>query len=207
MKVGILAVQGDFEAHAATLARLGMEYVFVRTPRDLVGAGAVILPGGESTTQWKFLVEEGLDKALAAHAAKGGAIFGTCAGAILLAKEVRNPGQDSLKLADISVIRNAYGRQLASEVREGTTAISPEPVEMVFIRAPIIERVGPAVEVLAKDEGDPVLIRQGRILIATFHPELTNSTVVHQYFVRLAAANPDFSEKDQTAYSVHSPNN
>jgi pyridoxal 5'-phosphate synthase pdxT subunit len=185
MKVGILAVQGDFEAHAATLARMGVDYLFVRTPRDLEGVGAVILPGGESTTQWKFLVEEGLDKALAAHAARGRAIFGTCAGAILLAKEVRNPEQESLKLADISVIRNGYGRQLASEVREGITGISSEPIEMVFIRAPIIERVGPEVEVLAKDEGDPVLVRQGHILIATFHPELTNSTVVHEYFLRL----------------------
>ena len=142
MKVGILAVQGDFEAHAATLARMGADYVFVRTPRDLEGVDAVILPGGESTTQWKFLVEEGLDKSLLAHAARGGAIFGTCAGAILLAREVHNPAQQSLGLADITVIRNAYGRQLASEVRHGATAISPEPIEMVFIRAPIIERVG-----------------------------------------------------------------
>jgi pyridoxal 5'-phosphate synthase pdxT subunit len=188
MKVGILAVQGDFEAHAATLARMGIERVFVRTPRDLEGVDAVILPGGESTTQWKFLVEEGLDKALIAHAERGGAIFGTCAGAILLAKEVRNPEQDSLKLADISVIRNAYGRQLASEVRDGTATISPEPIEMVFIRAPIIERVGPDAEVLASDEGKPVLVRQGRILIATFHPELTNSTVVHDYFLRVAGS-------------------
>jgi pyridoxal 5'-phosphate synthase pdxT subunit len=186
MNVGILAVQGDFEAHAATLARMGVEHVFVRRPRDLNGVDAVILPGGESTTQWKFLVEEGLDKAITAHAVRGGAIFGTCAGAILLAKEVRNPEQDSLKLADISVIRNAYGRQLASEVREGATAISAEPIEMVFIRAPIIERVGPDVEVLASDDGKPVLVRQGRILIATFHPELTSQSCVHQYFLKLA---------------------
>jgi pyridoxal 5'-phosphate synthase pdxT subunit len=185
MKIGILAVQGDFEAHAATLARMGVEYVFVRTPRDLEGVDAVILPGGESTTQWKFLVEEGLDKSLLEHAAKGGAIFGTCAGAILLASEVRNPSQQSLGLADITVIRNAYGRQLASEVRHGDTSISPEPIEMVFIRAPIIERVGPDVEVLARSEGQPVLIRQGRLLIATFHPELTNENAVHEYFVRM----------------------
>src|SRR3974390_3436636 len=187
MKIGILAVQGDFEAHAAALMRLGVENVFVRTPADLAGVDAVILPGGESTTQWKFLVEEDLDKALVAHAARGGAIFGTWAVPSLLAKEVRNPEQDSLKLADISVIRNAYGRQLASEVREGTTAISPEPVEMVFIRAPIIERVGPEVEVLAKDESNPVLVRQGRILIATFHPELTNDSTVHEYFLAMVA--------------------
>jgi 5'-phosphate synthase pdxT subunit len=186
MKVGILAVQGDFEAHAATLARMGVDYVFVRTPRDLEGVNAVILPGGESTTQWKFLVEEGLDKSLLEHAANGGAIFGTCAGAILLAREVQNPAQQSLGLADITVIRNGYGRQLASEVRHGVTVISPEPIEMVFIRAPIIERIGPDVSVLAKSEGQPVLILQGRILIATFHPELTSDTTVHEYFVRMA---------------------
>jgi pyridoxal 5'-phosphate synthase pdxT subunit len=194
MKVGILAVQGDFEAHAATLARMGVEHVFVRTPRDLEGIDAAILPGGESTTQWKFLVEEGLDKALAVHAAKGGAIFGTCAGAILLAREVRNPEQDSLKLADISVIRNAYGRQLASEVRHGTTSISPEPIEMVFIRAPIIERLGPEVQVLATSEGQPVLVRQGPILIATFHPELTTDSTVHEYFLRMIHREDQASE-------------
>jgi 5'-phosphate synthase pdxT subunit len=187
MKVGILAVQGDFEAHAATLARLGVEPVFVRTSRDLDGVNAVILPGGESTTQWKFLVEEGLDKSLVAHAARGGAIFGTCAGAILLARDVSHPSQPSLGLADIAVIRNGYGRQLASEVRQGITAISAEPIEMVFIRAPIIERVGPEVEVLATSEGQPVLVRQGRILIATFHPELTRDTTVHEYFLRMAS--------------------
>jgi pyridoxal 5'-phosphate synthase pdxT subunit len=186
MKVGILAVQGDFEAHAATLARMDVDHVFVRTPRDLEGVDAVILPCGESTTQWKFLVEEGLDKSLVAHAARGGAIFGTCAGAILLAREVHNPAQQSLGLADIAVIRNGYGRQLASEVRHGATAISPEPIEMVFIRAPIIERVGPDVEVLAESEGQPVLIRQGHILIATFHPELTSDTAVHEYFLCMA---------------------
>ena len=195
MKVGILAVQGDFEAHAATLTRLGIEYVFARTPRDLEGVNAVILPGGESTTQWKFLVEEGLDKALIDHASRGGAIFGTCAGAILLAREVHNPSQQSLGLADIAVIRNAYGRQLASEVRHGATAISPAPIEMVFIRAPIIERVGPDVQVLAESEGQPVLIRQGPILIATFHPELTSDTTVHKYFLRIARGKIEASDE------------
>jgi 5'-phosphate synthase pdxT subunit len=196
IKVGILAVQGDFEAHARTLARLGVEYVFVRTPRDLEGVSAVILPGGESTTQWKFLVEEGLDKCLFAHAARGGAIFGTCAGAILLAREVHNPAQQSLGLADITVIRNGYGRQLASEVRHGTTAISAQPIEMVFIRAPIIEHVGPEVLVLAKSEGQPVLIRQGHILIATFHPELTSDITVHEYFLRMATEGGATSDKE-----------
>ena len=186
MKVGILAVQGDFEAHAATLERMGVEYVFVRAPRDLEGVNAVILPGGESTTQWKFLVEEGLEESLREFGSRGGPIFGTCAGAILLARDVRNPEQQSLALADISVIRNGYGRQLASEVRHGLTAISPEPIEMVFIRAPIIERVGRDVKVLAKSEGKPVLIQQGSLLIATFHPELTSDNTVHEYFLRVA---------------------
>jgi 5'-phosphate synthase pdxT subunit len=185
MKVGILAVQGDFEAHAATLERLGAQYVFVRSARDLEGVDAIILPGGESTTQWKFLVEEGLDKALREHAARGGAIFGTCAGAILLAREVRNPAQPSLGLADITVIRNAYGRQLASEVRHEITVLSPAPIEMVFIRAPIIERMGPNVETLASSEGQAVLVRQERMLISTFHPELTTDTTVHGYFLRM----------------------
>jgi 5'-phosphate synthase pdxT subunit len=195
MKVGILAVQGDFEAHAAMLARMGVEHVFVRTPRDLEGADAVILPGGESTTQWKFLVEEGLDNSLREHAARGGAVFGTCAGAILLAREVHNPAQQSLGLANITVIRNAYGRQLASDVRHGATEISPQPIEMVFIRAPIIERIGPDVEVLAKSEGQPVLIREDHILIATFHPELTLDTTVHEYFLRMAGVDHATSSK------------
>ncbi len=190
MKVGILAVQGDFEAHAATLARMGVDHVFVRTPRDLEGVDAMILPGGESTTQWKFLVEEGLEEGLREFGARGGPMFATCAGAILLARGVRNPEQQSLGLADISVIRNGYGRQLASEVRHGSTAISAEPIEMVFIRAPIIERVGRDVQVLAQSEGDPVLVRQGSLLIATFHPELTSEATVHEYFLRMGRHHP-----------------
>src|ERR1700690_1091252 len=187
MKVGILAVQGDFEAHAATLARMGVEYAFVRTPRDMDRIDAVILPGGESTTQWKFLVEEGLDKSLLAHAARGGAIFGTCAGAILLAREVRNPTQPSLGLPAITLVRNGYGRQLASEVPHEITSLSETLIEMVFIRAPIIERAGQGVKVLAASEGKPVLLRQDRILIATFHPELSSDSTVHRYFVRMAS--------------------
>ena len=184
MKVGILAMQGDFEAHAATLARMGAEYAFVRTPRDLEGVDAVILPGGESTTQWKFLVEEGLDQSLREFAARGGAMFGTCAGAILLAREVHHPDQASLGLADIAVIRNAYGRQLASEVRSEVTSLSPAPIEMVFIRAPIIRRVGEGVHVLGRCGDLPVLVEQGNILAATFHPELTEDETIHRYFLK-----------------------
>jgi 5'-phosphate synthase pdxT subunit len=194
-RIGILAVQGDFEAHAATLARLGVEPIFVRTPRDLDGVEAMILPGGESTTQWKFLVGEGIDTSLRDFFARGGAIFGTCAGAILLAREVHHPDQASLGLADITVIRNGYGRQLASEVRSELTPLSPAPLEMVFIRAPIIERVGADVKVLATSQGQPVLVRQGRILIATFHPELTSDSTVHEYFLRIASGKLDFAQK------------
>jgi 5'-phosphate synthase pdxT subunit len=204
MKVGILAVQGDFEAHAATLERLGVAYVFVRTLRDLEGVDAIILPGGESTTQWKFLVEEGLDKPLREHASRGGAMFGTCAGAILLAREVRNPAQESLGIADITVIRNGYGRQLASEIRNGVTALSPAPVEMVFIRAPIIERVGPDVVTLASSEGHAVLVRQDRILISTFHPELTGDNTVHEYFLRVASQ-PGGTAETHPRNSVNHP--
>lgn len=204
MKIGILAVQGDFEAHAEMLARMGVEHIFVRTPRDLEGVDGVILPGGESTTQWKFLVEEGLDKALTEYASRGGAIFGTCAGAILLAREVCNPQQPSLGLADISVIRNGYGRQLASDVRHGKTSLSPEPVEMVFIRAPILEEVGPSVEVLATFDGRPVLIRQDRTLIATFHPELTSDPTVHRYFLGLISGNGTSPHLDDPALRTSS---
>jgi pyridoxal 5'-phosphate synthase pdxT subunit len=186
MKVGILAVQGDFEAHRAVLERLGAETREVRTPTDLEELDAVVLPGGESTTHLKILQEEGLFEALRQFAAEGGAIFGTCAGAILMAREVKNPAQASLDLMDITVLRNAYGRQVQSAVRWGRSELKEEPLEMVFIRAPIIERVGSEVDVLADDAGKPVLVRQGRLLAATFHPELTSDTAVHQYFLELA---------------------
>jgi 5'-phosphate synthase pdxT subunit len=186
MRIGILAVQGDYEAHAAVFARLGAEYVLVRSLAEMAGVDALVLPGGESTTQLKFLSEEGLDRAIQNLAARGGAFFGTCAGAILLAKEVRNPPQQSLGLADITVARNGYGRQLSSEVRVGSSKLSEAPLEMVFIRAPVIERVGPGVEVLAESQGRPALVRQGRVLVATFHPELTSDTSVHEYFLKMA---------------------
>lgn len=186
MKAGILAVQGDFEAHRRVLQALGAEAREVRVPANLAGLDAVVLPGGESTTHLKILQEEGLFEALRNFARSGGAMFGTCAGAILLAREVKNPQQDSLGLLDITVLRNGYGRQAQSEVRWGCSALQEEPLEMVFIRAPIIERVGSEVDVLAEDGGRPVLVRQGRILAATFHPELTGDPAVHQYFLELA---------------------
>ena len=187
MKIGILAVQGDYEAHAHMLERLGADYALVRTPDETARVDAVILPGGESTTMLKFLREEGLEAALRALDARGAAFFGTCAGAILLARAVRAPAQESLGFADLVITRNAYGRQLASEVRSAPSKLKAEPLEMVFIRAPWIDEIGPEVEVLAREGGRPVLVRDGRILIATFHPELTADTTVHEYFLKLVA--------------------
>lgn len=184
MNIGILAIQGDYAAHAAALNRLGASHTFVRTPNDLAGVDGVILPGGESTTHLKVLKEEGLFDGLKDFAAKGGAFFGTCAGAILLAREVHGPTQDSLGLLDMTVLRNGYGRQLASDVHMGKTKLRKEPLEMVFIRAPIIESVGEGIEVLAEDAGHPVLVQHGRVMASTFHPELTDDTTVHEYFLK-----------------------
>src|SRR6185437_14011421 len=186
MKIGVLAIQGDFEAHARVLEKLGVEYVYVRAPEDLQGIDGLILPGGESTTHMKILAETGLDESIRQMAASRGAFFGTCAGAILLAREVKGPEQASLGLMDLTVVRNAYGRQLASDVFLLPTKLSAEPLEMVFIRAPIIEGVGKNVEVLAERNGKPVLVQQGRMIAATFHPELTGDTKIHERFVKLA---------------------
>lgn len=190
MKIGILAVQGDFAAHAAMLAGLGADTVEVRTPKDLAGCDGLILPGGESTTQLQFLQEEGLADAIKQFAAAGKAIFGTCAGAILLASEVKNPHQDSLGLLDMTVLRNGYGRQVHSDVVTGPSTLKKEPMEMVFIRGPIFERVGPGIEVLAEYAGKPALVQKGQILAAAFHPELTNDSTVHQRFVTMASGKP-----------------
>jgi 5'-phosphate synthase pdxT subunit len=187
VKIGILAVQGDFDAHAQMLATLGVESAEVRTPADLADCDALILPGGESTTQLQFLKEEGLEDAIRRFAAEDKAIFGTCAGAILLATEVKNPHQDSLKLLDMTVLRNGYGRQVHSDVVSGPSTLRKEPLEMVFIRGPVIERVGPNVEVLAEYAGKPALVQKSHILAAAFHPELTSDTTVHRHFLDLVA--------------------
>jgi len=185
--IGILAVQGDFEAHAAMVAGLGAETVEVRAPADLEGCDGLILPGGESTTQLQFLQEEGLADAIVKFAKRGSPVFGTCAGAILLATEVLNPRQDSLKLMEMTILRNGYGRQIASDVVTGSTTLKKEPLEMVFIRGPIIERAGKGIEVLAEYAGKPTLVQCGNIMAATFHPELTDDTIVHEHFLNLAA--------------------
>src|SRR5438046_6897302 len=176
VRIGILAVQGDFEAHAAMLARLGAETVVVRTPAQLQGCHGLILPGGESTTQLQFLQEEGLADAIGKFAKQGGAIFGTCAGAILLAAEVQNPRQDSLRLLDMTVLRNAYGRQIASDVVSGPTKLKSELLEMVFIRGHIIERSGPGAYVLAEYAGKPARVRRDGIQAETVKPEWTAAT-------------------------------
>jgi pyridoxal 5'-phosphate synthase pdxT subunit len=186
MTIGILAIQGDYEAHAKMLDRIGVAYCYVRTAEDLKGLDGIILPGGESTTHLKVMTEEGLFEPLKKFGADGGAIYGTCAGAILLAREVHGPPQASLGLLDATVLRNGYGRQLASDVHMGQMKLREEPLEMVFIRAPIFESVGKDVQILAADAaGHPVLLRQGNILASTFHPELTDDSTIHKYFVKM----------------------
>ena len=170
------------------LQTLGAETVEVRTVQDLEGCDGIVLPGGESTTQLQFLKEEGLFDAIRKFSKQGGAIFGTCAGAILLATKVNNPSQESLGLLDMTVLRNGYGRQLASDVFFGSSTLKPEPLEMVFIRGPIIEGLGKDITVLARHEGKPALVEKGNLLAATFHPELTDDTTVHQHFLEMAAA-------------------
>ncbi len=184
MKIGVLAIQGDFEAHGAVLRRLGAEVVFVRKPEQLDAIDAIVIPGGESSTLLNFLSEGGfLEKLRDFVRAKPA--FGTCAGAILLAQDVENPPQPSLAAMDICVRRNAFGRQLESSIHQEQTKLGAQPLEMVFIRAPRIVRTGKNVEVLAWESGDPVLVRQGKVMACTFHPELSADTRVHEAFLRL----------------------
>lgn len=173
LTIGVLAIQGDFEAHRAVLERLGANTRMVRSPEKLEGLDAIIIPGGESSTFLNFLRRGRFLKVLKDFVRTRPA-FGTCAGAILLANEVQNPPQESLDAIDITVSRNAYGRQIDSTIRTAETKLPGGPIEMVYIRAPKITRIGEGVEVLAERDGDPVLVRSGdgRIMVATFHPEL-----------------------------------
>jgi 5'-phosphate synthase pdxT subunit len=181
-KVGVLALQGDFEAHEKALARAGAEPVQVRSATDLQQVDGLIIPGGESTTMMKLLEEEKLLEPLRKFGREH-PIFGTCAGAILLASEVTRPSQPSLGLMDIDVERNAYGRQLNSRIARLRPEGSGAELEAVFIRAPKIRRVGRDAKVLAQYQGDPVLVEQGSHLVATFHPELTDDPRVHLMFL------------------------
>ncbi|HKV93512.1 MAG TPA: pyridoxal 5'-phosphate synthase glutaminase subunit PdxT [Candidatus Angelobacter sp.] len=184
MKIGVLAIQGDYEAHKRRLEQLGASVTLVRKPEQLDSIDAIVIPGGESSTFLNFLVERGfLEKLRAFVSAKP--TLGTCAGAILLATEVENPPQQSLAALDIRIRRNAYGRQNESSIKEAATKLGAKPLEMVFIRAPKIVGTGKNVEVLASENGDPVLVRQGKIMAATFHPELSDDTRVHQEFLKL----------------------
>ena len=183
MTIGVLALQGDFDAHRRRLEELGAEVVLVKKPEQLKEIDGLIIPGGESGTFLKLLGEDGLMKLKDFVRAKPA--FGTCAGCILLATGVENPKQSGLAALDITVRRNAYGWQIDSSIREGR--FLNEPIEMVFIRAPKIERVGAGVEVIATEGKDPVLVRNGNTLAATFHPELSEDRRIHQYFLDIVA--------------------
>lgn len=181
-RIGVLAIQGNFASHAEALTEAGADPIEVRKPSELAGLDGLILPGGESTTMLRFLEKlrffDLLEEFCGNHP-----VFGTCAGAILLAREVHNPSQRSLGLLDAIVERNAYGRQIDSAILTAETSLPGGPLEMVFIRAPRILEVGPAVEVLARRDGYPVLVRQGGLMAATFHPELSADRRVHRLFV------------------------
>jgi pyridoxal 5'-phosphate synthase pdxT subunit len=181
MKIGVLALQGDFDAHRLRLEQLGAEVVLVKKPEQLDAIDGLVIPGGESGTYQKLLGEEGFAKLKDFVHAKP--TFGTCAGAILLATEVENPQQKGLGALNIRIRRNAYGRQIDSSIRQGLLGSSP--IEMVFIRAPKIEHVGEGVEILATEGKDPVAVRQGKTMAATFHPELSEDTRVHKAFLEL----------------------
>lgn len=184
-KIGVLALQGDFEAHRRAIERAGGEAIEVRTAADLASIDGLILPGGESTTMLKLLDAENLFEPLRRFG-ESKPLFGTCAGAILLAREVVNPPQPSLGLLDLTVERNGYGRQMDSRIAE--IEIEGQPAEAVFIRAPIIRRIGPEARVLATYLDTPVLIEQGKHLAATFHPELSTNGAIHQRFIQKVEA-------------------
>jgi 5'-phosphate synthase pdxT subunit len=189
LTIGVLALQGDFALHARALARAGARAVEVRKPAELQELDGLVMPGGESTTLLKLMEEWGFVPALEGFHAAGKPIFGTCAGLIVLAREVENPRQFSLGFIDATVERNAYGRQRESFEAWGTARLqgTAVPLEMVFIRAPRIRRLGEGVRILAERDGEPVMAREGTILVATFHPELTDDPAVHRYFCEMVA--------------------
>lgn len=183
MKIGVLALQGDFDAHRKRLEELGAEVVLVKKPEQLDDLDGLVIPGGESSTFLKLLGEKGFQKL--SDFVHTRPTFGTCAGCIMLANEVENPAQKGLGALDIRVRRNAYGRQIDSTIMTADSRLPGGPMEMVYIRAPRIESVGKSVEVLAERNGHPVLVRQGKTMAATFHPELSDDRRVHQYFLDL----------------------
>ncbi len=184
--IGVLALQGAYDAHARTLTALGATPKLIRRPEQLAGIDGLIIPGGESTTFLKHLERDGFFDVLNTFVRQTPTL-GTCAGVILLATDVLNPPQPSLAALDVTVERNAYGRQIDSTILSEPTSLPGGPIEMVFIRAPRITRTGPDVEILASRDGFPVLIRQGHLLAATFHPELSADTRIHKLFLDLIA--------------------
>jgi 5'-phosphate synthase pdxT subunit len=184
-RIGVLALQGDFEAHAKVLSGLGCEVVEVRRVAQLAGLDGLVIPGGESTTLLNLMADEPWFHALKRFEQSGGALMGTCAGAILLARSVVNPPQESVGLLDATITRNAFGRQVDSFE---TTLDAPSlggTIEAIFIRAPRFQALGPDVETLAAYDGEPVLVREGRVLAMTFHPELTRDAKLHAYFLTM----------------------
>jgi len=199
VKIGVLALQGDYAAHEAALGRaagetgLDLEISRIRRPGQLDGLDGLLIPGGETTTMLRLMRLEGLDEAVRSFARGGGAILGTCAGAVLLAREVVNPRQPSLGLLEVTAERNSYGRQIDSFTVDlhppalpGPWDPGAGPLPAIFIRAPRLHSMGPDVEVLLRHGEDPVLVRQGALLAATFHPELTGDLRVHRFFLALA---------------------
>jgi 5'-phosphate synthase pdxT subunit len=186
-RIGILALQGDVREHANALRDVGAEPIQVRLPRDLVGLDGLILPGGESTTMRKLINLYGLREPIVALAHGGAALYGTCAGMILLADRIADGDEPVLRLLDITVERNAYGRQLDSfEADLAIPSLGDEPLHGVFIRAPVVSEVGPDVEVLARDpDGRPIAVRQGRVMATAFHPELTADRRLHRLMLEL----------------------
>ena len=195
--IGVLALQGDYEAHARAFVILGARTVLIRKPEELSGLDGLVLPGGESTTMLKFLEQKGFFDKLASFV-EATPCFATCAGCILLAREVLHPPQRSLGILDATVERNAYGRQIDSTILTEETALPGGPLEMVFIRSPRITRIGKEVEVLAQRDGSPTLVRQGHLLVATFHPEMTADTRVQQLFLEMIAAEKTAVQNDES---------
>lgn len=191
LTIGVLALQGDYEAHARAFASNVVRTVLVRKPDELASLDGLVLPGGESTTMLKFLEKDGFPHTFFAALVKfasAAPVFATCAGCILLAREVLHPTQRSLGVLDVTVERNAYGRQIDSAILTLPTELPGGPLEMVFIRSPRITRVGESVQVLAQRDGYPTLVRQGRLLAATFHPEMSADTRVQQLFLEIVHA-------------------
>ena len=187
MKIGVLALQGDFAAHTTMLKRIGVEAVEVRTASHLENLDGLIIPGGESTTMLKLLSEGGMTSPLFKFARSGRPVLGTCAGAILVASRVLKPSQESLGLIDITVERNGYGRQVDSFIGTLDSQLGEPAIEAVFIRAPRIRETGPEVEILALNSSEPVFVRQRNIFAATFHPELTGDQRIHKLLVSAAS--------------------